>query len=104
MHARAVIGVFRGRVFHSQASEVRAGTIIEVNCADLGLVTPSGKVVWGKYAQVGLLTPLPYGSCLITGQVVGCSWSVCASRLRDDELQLGHREPWRVAPVLRNNS
>ena len=28
------------------------GTIIEVNCSDLGLVTPSGKVVWGKYAQV----------------------------------------------------
>ncbi|EOD09645.1 hypothetical protein EMIHUDRAFT_96880 [Emiliania huxleyi CCMP1516] len=31
---------------------ITKGTIIEVNCADLGLVTPSGKVVWGKYAQV----------------------------------------------------
>jgi ribosome biogenesis protein NSA2 len=28
------------------------GTIIEVNVSELGLVTPSGKVVWGKYAQV----------------------------------------------------
>ena len=28
------------------------GTIIEVNVSDLGLVTSTGKVVWGKYAQV----------------------------------------------------
>ena len=28
------------------------GTIIEVNVSELGLVTPSGKVVWGKYAQI----------------------------------------------------
>lgn len=28
------------------------GAIIEVNVSDLGLVTQSGKVVWGKYAQV----------------------------------------------------
>ena len=28
------------------------GTVIEVNVSDLGLVTNSGKVVWGKYAQV----------------------------------------------------
>ncbi|KAJ5074476.1 ribosome biogenesis protein nsa2 [Anaeramoeba ignava] len=31
---------------------VTKGTIIEVNVSDLGLVTPSGKVIWGKYAQV----------------------------------------------------
>lgn len=31
---------------------VTKGTIIEVNVSDLGLVTPGGKVVWGKYAQV----------------------------------------------------
>lgn len=31
---------------------ITKGTVIEVNVADLGLVTPSGKVVWGKYAQV----------------------------------------------------
>ncbi len=30
---------------------VAAGTIIEVNVSELGLVTPGGKVVWGKYAQ-----------------------------------------------------
>ena len=28
------------------------GTVIEVNVSELGLVTQSGKVVWGKYAQV----------------------------------------------------
>lgn len=26
--------------------------VFQVNVSDLGLVTPSGKVVWGKYAQV----------------------------------------------------
>ncbi|OON17080.1 ribosomal protein S8e [Opisthorchis viverrini] len=31
---------------------ITKGTIIEVNVSDLGLVTPGGKVVWGKYAQV----------------------------------------------------
>jgi len=28
------------------------GTIIEVNVSDLGLVTQSGKIGWGKYAQI----------------------------------------------------
>jgi len=31
---------------------ITKGTILEVNVADLGLVTPNGKVVYGKYAQV----------------------------------------------------
>mmetsp|Transcript_124632 Transcript_124632/g.302653 ORF Transcript_124632/g.302653 Transcript_124632/m.302653 type:complete len:261 (+) Transcript_124632:120-902(+) len=31
---------------------ITKGTIIEVNVSDLGLVTTTGKVVWGKYAQV----------------------------------------------------
>ncbi|XP_074328047.1 uncharacterized protein LOC141665959 [Apium graveolens] len=31
---------------------VTRGTIIEVNVSELGLVTPAGKIVWGKYAQV----------------------------------------------------
>lgn len=31
---------------------ITKGTIIEVNVSDLGLVTNSGKVVWGKFAQV----------------------------------------------------
>ena len=30
---------------------ITKGTIIEVNVSELGLVTPGGKVVWGKYAQ-----------------------------------------------------
>ena len=31
---------------------ITKGTVIEVNVSELGLVTPSGKVIWGKYAQV----------------------------------------------------
>lgn len=31
---------------------ITKGTIVEVNVSELGLVTQSGKVVWGKYAQV----------------------------------------------------
>lgn len=31
---------------------ITKGTVIEVNVSELGLVTPSGKVVWGKFAQV----------------------------------------------------
>ncbi|CAA2969403.1 ribosome biogenesis NSA2 homolog [Olea europaea subsp. europaea] len=31
---------------------ITKGTVIEVNVSELGLVTPAGKVVWGKYAQV----------------------------------------------------
>jgi len=31
---------------------ITKGTVIEVNVSDLGLVTNTGKVVWGKYAQV----------------------------------------------------
>ncbi len=33
---------------------ITKGTVIEVNVSELGLVTPGGKVVWGKYAQVRL--------------------------------------------------
>jgi len=31
---------------------ITKGTVIEVNISELGLVTQSGRVVWGKYAQV----------------------------------------------------
>jgi len=31
---------------------ITKGAVIEVNVSELGLVTNSGKVVWGKYAQV----------------------------------------------------
>lgn len=31
---------------------ITRGTILEVNVSELGLVTQSGKVIWGKYAQV----------------------------------------------------
>lgn len=31
---------------------ITKGTIVEVNVSELGLVTTSGRVVWGKYAQV----------------------------------------------------
>ena len=42
---------------YTQLGVLTKGTIIEVNVSELGLVTPGGKVVWGKYAQVG--TELP---------------------------------------------
>lgn len=37
---------------YSSLGVITKGTIIEVNVSELGLVTPSGKIVWGKYAQV----------------------------------------------------
>lgn len=37
---------------YSTLGVITKGTILEVNVSDLGLVTPAGKVVWGKYAQV----------------------------------------------------
>lgn len=37
---------------YSNLGVMTKGTIIEVNVSDLGLVTPNGKVVWGKYAQI----------------------------------------------------
>ena len=37
---------------YSQLGVITKGTVIEVNVSELGLVTPAGKVVWGKYAQV----------------------------------------------------
>ena len=38
--------------FYTGLGVITKGTIIEVNVSELGLVTQSGKVVWGKYAQV----------------------------------------------------
>jgi ribosomal protein S8E len=41
-----------GRHMHPLSSPCPLpGTIVEVNVSELGLVTPGGKVVWGKYAQ-----------------------------------------------------
>ncbi|EGC35826.1 hypothetical protein DICPUDRAFT_32773 [Dictyostelium purpureum] len=37
---------------YTQLGVITKGTVIEVNVSDLGLVTQSGKVVWGKMAQV----------------------------------------------------
>jgi len=37
---------------YTQLGVITKGTVVEVNVSDLGLVTTSGKVVWGKYAQV----------------------------------------------------
>ena len=36
----------------SQLGIITKGTIIEVNVSELGLVTQTGKIVWGKFAQV----------------------------------------------------
>ena len=37
---------------YTQLGVLTKGTIVEVNVSELGLVTSSGKVVWGKYAQI----------------------------------------------------
>ena len=37
---------------YTQLGVMTKGTVIEVNVSELGLVTNTGKVVWGKYAQV----------------------------------------------------
>ncbi|KAJ5396536.1 Ribosome biogenesis protein nsa2 [Penicillium cosmopolitanum] len=37
---------------YTQLGVLTKGTIMEVNVSELGLVTTSGKVVWGKWAQV----------------------------------------------------
>ncbi|GFY97284.1 ribosomal protein S8e family protein [Actinidia rufa] len=49
-----IIGVKKNPngTMYTSLGVVTKGTIIEVNVSELGLVTPAGKVVWGKYAQV----------------------------------------------------
>lgn len=49
-----IIGVKKNpsSTMYTQLGVITKGTVIEVNVSDLGLVTPAGKVVWGKYAQV----------------------------------------------------
>ncbi|BGP17016.1 hypothetical protein JCM10213_000349 [Rhodosporidiobolus nylandii] len=37
---------------YTQLGVMTKGTVIEVNCSELGMVTTGGKVVWGKYAQI----------------------------------------------------
>jgi ribosome biogenesis protein NSA2 len=49
-----IIGVKKnpqGKMY-SSLGVITKGTVIEVNVSELGLVTPAGKIVWGKYAQV----------------------------------------------------
>lgn len=49
-----IIGVKKNpqSALYSQLGVMTKGTVIEVNVSELGLVTPNGKVVWGKYAQI----------------------------------------------------
>ena len=49
-----IIGVKRNpqSSLYTGLGVITKGTIIEVNVSELGLVTQSGKVVWGKYAQI----------------------------------------------------
>lgn len=37
---------------YTQLGVITKGTIIEVNVSELGLVSQTGKIIWGKYAQV----------------------------------------------------
>ncbi|KAF5947138.1 hypothetical protein HYC85_017366 [Camellia sinensis] len=49
-----IIGVKKNPngLMYTSLGVITKGTIIEVNVSKLGLVTPAGKVVSGKYAQV----------------------------------------------------
>ncbi len=49
-----IIGVKKNPQSHMYTTlgVITKGSVIEVNVSDLGLVTPAGQVVWGKYAQV----------------------------------------------------
>ena len=49
-----IIGVKKNpsSAMYTQLGVLTKGAIIEVNVSELGLVTTSGKVVWGKYAQI----------------------------------------------------
>ena len=49
-----IIGVKKNpnSAMYTSLGVITKGTVIEVNVSELGLVTQSGKVVWGKYAQV----------------------------------------------------
>lgn len=37
---------------YTQLGVLSKGTVLEVNVSELGLTTTTGKVVWGRYAQV----------------------------------------------------
>merc|ERR1712151_695042 len=49
-----IIGVKRNpqSSLYTGLGVITKGSVLEVNVSELGLVTQSGKVVWGKYAQV----------------------------------------------------
>lgn len=49
-----IIGVKKNpnSTLYTTLGVITKGTIIEVNVSELGLVTTTGKVVWGKFAQV----------------------------------------------------
>lgn len=49
-----IIGVKRNpqSSLYTGLGVITKGAVLEVNVSELGLVTQSGKVVWGKYAQV----------------------------------------------------
>ncbi|GMI52464.1 hypothetical protein ScalyP_jg8809 [Parmales sp. scaly parma] len=49
-----IIGVKKNpsSTLYTNLGVITKGTVLEVNVSDLGLVTTSGKVVWGKFAQV----------------------------------------------------
>lgn len=50
----SIIGVKKNPQSHlyTDLGVITKGTVIEVNVSELGMVTTSGKVVWGKFAQV----------------------------------------------------
>jgi hypothetical protein len=51
---------------YTQLGVITKGTIIEVNVSELGLVTTSGKVVWGKQIYFGSVRLVNKTYCLTT--------------------------------------
>ena len=49
---QAFLGGFRLAALSDENLHVSCNMLLQVNVSELGLVTPGGKVVWGKYAQV----------------------------------------------------
>ena len=64
---------------YTQLGVMTKGTVIEVNVSELGLVTQSGKVVWGKYAQI-TNNPENDGVCLSKTNNHSASMQSCWSK------------------------
>ena len=65
---------------------ITKGTVIEVNVAELGLVTTTGKVVWGKCSPTSLTHLLTLSLTLTHSLALSLSLSLSLSLFRSDGL------------------